>query len=54
MKAIGIDVIKDFDFIDKPKEQSINKSIETLQILGALSDPVIFIKIYHFISFQNP
>ncbi|XP_031124650.1 pre-mRNA-splicing factor ATP-dependent RNA helicase DEAH10-like [Ipomoea triloba] len=46
LKALGIDNIVDFDFIEKPKRMALVKSLETLFLLGAitenneLSDPI--------------
>jgi HrpA-like RNA helicase len=36
MKKIGIEDVRGFDFIDKPKEEAISQAIETLKMLGAL------------------
>jgi HrpA-like RNA helicase len=36
MKKIGIDDVRGFDFIDRPKEEAISQAIETLKMLGAL------------------
>ena len=36
MKKIGIEDVRSFDFIDKPKEEAISQAIETLKMLGAL------------------
>lgn len=38
MKKIGIDKVREFDFIDKPKESTFAQAIETLQTLGALDE----------------
>ncbi len=38
MKKIGIDDVRNFEFIDRPKEQAVVQAIETLKILGALDD----------------
>ncbi|PJA89710.1 MAG: hypothetical protein CO137_02765 [Candidatus Magasanikbacteria bacterium CG_4_9_14_3_um_filter_32_9] len=36
MKKIGIEDVRSFDFIDRPKEEAITQAIETLKMLGAL------------------
>jgi HrpA-like RNA helicase len=36
MKKIGIEDVRRFEFIDRPKEEAIAKAIETLKMLGAL------------------
>ncbi|KAI5080413.1 hypothetical protein GOP47_0003596 [Adiantum capillus-veneris] len=38
LKALGIDDILGFDFMDKPSSTAIRKSLEHLYILGALTD----------------
>ncbi|CAH8349792.1 unnamed protein product [Eruca vesicaria subsp. sativa] len=38
LKALGIDDIVGFDFIDKPSRSSIVKALEELRLLGALTD----------------
>eukprot|EP00250_Pteridium_aquilinum_P014497 c22029_g1_i2 orf=326-2476(+) len=38
LKALGIDDILGFDFMDKPSSMAIRKSLEHLYILGALTD----------------
>lgn len=36
MKKIGIEDVRGFEFIDRPKEEAIAQAIETLKMLGAL------------------
>jgi len=38
MKKIGIEDVRNFDFIDKPKEETFLRAIEVLQMLGALDE----------------
>ncbi len=38
MKKIGIEDVRTFDFIDKPKDAAIDSAIKTLKMLGALDD----------------
>ncbi|GMJ09575.1 ROOT INITIATION DEFECTIVE 1 [Hibiscus trionum] len=38
LKALGVDDIFGFDFIEKPSREAIKKSLEELILLGALSD----------------
>ena len=49
MKAIGINDISNFNFIDKPKSEMITKAITILKIIGAL-DEKVYILFYLFIS----
>lgn len=38
MKIMGIEDIRNFDFIDRPDQQAFSKGIEILKMLGALDD----------------
>ncbi|MBU1131869.1 ATP-dependent RNA helicase [Patescibacteria group bacterium] len=38
MKKIGIEDVRSFEFLDRPKEEAITQAIETLKMLGALDE----------------
>lgn len=38
LKALGVDDIFGFDFMEKPEEKAVTRSLETLFLLGALTD----------------
>lgn len=42
---MGINDLLNFDFMDKPKEQSLISALETLYNLGALDDEGLLTKI---------
>lgn len=44
MKAIGIDNIEKFDFLDKPKPENLKSSLQILKQLNAINEFVNNIK----------